>query len=416
MLDRRARGRALRLLTWIGALAALLFLARPASAYPWMIRHNYQGCVPCHADPSGSGLLTEYGRAMGENIMRSRYGKPTTEEPSSVARFLFGVPTPDWLLLGGSVRNAVAITKSPGAPLDTRFLQMEAALKAQLTFGRFRANGSLGYMSKGAKPTQITTRPEHNLTSREHWLGVDLGEDKQFLLRAGRINIPFGIRNSEHELFTRSSRVTRTNINESQQHGVAFGYNGESVRGEIMALLGNYQLNPDAYRERGYAGFIELSVAPWVSVGASSMVTYAKADYLDPVHSPNTIRQVHGVFTRMAPKEPLVIMAEANALFTTTDRSAISTGGTSGGFVGMLQLDYEPVQGLHLIGTGESLVQTGVVTSPTSPGVTAKSFAGWASALWFFAPHADVRFDFVAYSLMDGPVSYYLLPQLHVYL
>ena len=118
----------------------------------------------------------------------------------------------------------------------------------------------------------------------------------------------------------------------------------------------------------------------------------------------------------MAPKEPLVIMAEANALFTTTDRSAISTGGTSGGFVGMLQLDYEPVQGLHLIGTGESLVQTGVVTSPTSPGVTAKSFAGWASALWFFAPHADVRFDFVAYSLMDGPVSYYLLPQLHVYL
>jgi hypothetical protein len=415
MFDRRARGRALRLLSWIGVLFALLFVARPASAYPWMIRHSYQGCVPCHSDPSGVGILTEYGRAMGENVLRTRYGKPPPDEAPVYSRFLFGVPTPEWLLLGGSVRNAVQMTKSSGAPFSTRFLQMEASLKAQITVSRFRAYGNLGYQ-KTAMPAQLTHRLEHNLVSREHWLGVDLGEDKQFLLRAGRINIPFGIRNDEHELFTRSSRVTRTNINESQQHGIAFAWNGEKTRGEVMALLGNYQLNPDQFRERGYAGYVEFKAAEWAGVGVSSMLTYAKADYVDPLHSANTIRQVHGAFARLGPKEWVAILAEADALITTTSGNAISTGGTSPGFVSTVQVDFEPTQGVHLIATGETWIQSGVVLSPTSPGITAKSFAGWLSAQWFFAPHADVRFDFVAASLMDGPVSFYLLPQFHVYL
>ena len=39
---------------------------------------------------------------------------------------------------------------------------------------------------------------------------------------------------------------------------------------EVMALLGNYQLNPDQYRERGYAGFVEFKAAEWAGVGVSS--------------------------------------------------------------------------------------------------------------------------------------------------
>jgi len=423
MLDRRARGRALRLLSWIGVLLALLSFARPASAYPWMIRHKYNGCTPCHADPSGAGLLTEYGRSIGDSALRSRYGVPSPDEPPVYARFLWGVPTPDWLLLGGSVRNGYAAKKQVGGgggpwvtDPKTQFLQMEADLKAQVTIKRFRAYGSLGYQWHDVgRPAQITTRTDNNLVSREHWIGVDLDEDRTMLLRAGRIDIPFGIRNDEHELFTRSTKVTRTNINESQQHGVAFSYNGQSVRGEIMALLGNYQLNPDAYRERGYAGFIEWAAHERAALGASSMVTYAKQDFV--YGTPDTIRQVHGIFARVVPAEPLVILAELDALITKTGAvPGFQTAGTSGGFASTVQVDVEPTQGLHLIATGEAMVQSGVVMSPNAPGVTAKSFAGWASALWFFAPHADIRFDFVAYSVLDGPLSIYLLPQLHVYL
>jgi hypothetical protein len=419
MLDRRTRSRALRLLSWVGVLAALLFMARPASAYPWMIRHKYNGCTPCHTDPSGAGLLTEYGRSIGDSALRTRYGVPNPDEPPVYSRFLFGVPTPDWLLLGGSVRNAVQLTEALGsssAGFNTRFLQMEASLKAQVTLKRFRAYGSLGFQhDPSAQTAQLTSRADNNLVSREHWVGVDLDEDRTMLLRAGRIAIPFGIRSENHELLTRSTRVTRTNINESQQHGVAFSYNGQSVRGEVMALLGNYQLNPDAFRERGYAGFLEWAANEKAALGLSSMVTYAKQDYLNS--TPDTIRQVHGLFGRLVPSEPVVIMAEFDALITKTGAVPnFQTAGTSGGFVTTVQADIEPTQGLHLIATGEAMVQSGVVTAPNAPGVTAKTFAGWASVLWFFAPHADLRFDFVAYSLMDGPVNIYLLPQLHLFL
>src|SRR5262249_2391129 len=164
---------------------------------PWMIRHQYQGCVPCHADPSGAGLLTDYGRAMGENVLRTRYGSKAPDEMPVYARFAFGVPLPDWLILGGSFRNAFQFNKLPGTdpmtgkpyPFTTKFLEMEADLKAQITISRFRAYGSIGYMREGAATTQITSHVNDpscgaftsplcvgNLVSREHWLGVDLGE------------------------------------------------------------------------------------------------------------------------------------------------------------------------------------------------------------------------------------------------
>jgi hypothetical protein len=401
-------------------LAAMMLTSRAASAYPWMIRHQYQGCVPCHADPSGAGLLTEYGRAMGENVMRTRYGSPPPDEPPIYARFAFGVPLPEWLLLGGSFRNGVQFLKpGPGVPWSKTFLEMEADLKAQVTVSRFRAYGSLGYMHQLASPTQITTRNMDNLVSREHWLGVDLGDDKQFLLRAGRIDVPFGIRIDEHDMMVRNSAVTNTNINESQQHGVAFSYTGEKVRGEIMAILGNYQINPDAYRERGYSAFLEVNVAESKSVGVSSKVTYAALGNTPGFYqAPNIIRQFHGVFARLAPVEPLVLLIEADATIYTFGKNSTSTAGTSPGFVAMVQADVEPTQGLHLIASGETWILGNYVPDATSLPGTVANFGGWFGALWFLAPHADIRFDFVVESMpIAGPgIQYYLLPQFHVYL
>ena len=52
-----------RLLRWALGLAfglALTTFSSSARAYPWMIRHGYTGCTPCHTDPSGgAGALTE---------------------------------------------------------------------------------------------------------------------------------------------------------------------------------------------------------------------------------------------------------------------------------------------------------------------------------------------------------------------
>src|SRR5467141_1255282 len=95
--------------------AACWVPATPAHAYAWMIRHGYTGCATCHMDPSGEGVLTQYGRAQGDLLLQSHYGaSPTEAAPSS--NFLWNaVKTPDWLLGGGGVRAMELATRVASA-------------------------------------------------------------------------------------------------------------------------------------------------------------------------------------------------------------------------------------------------------------------------------------------------------------
>ena len=47
-----------RLLFAVLPLALVLLAPARAEAYTWMIRHAYNGCGVCHADPSGGEVLT----------------------------------------------------------------------------------------------------------------------------------------------------------------------------------------------------------------------------------------------------------------------------------------------------------------------------------------------------------------------
>ncbi len=147
----------------------LLLAARSAAAYPWMIRHEYTGCIQCHVDPDGGGLLTEYGRAQGETLLRMQYSsKGPDEEPGRVKDFLWGLfKTPDWLLLGGSVRPAVLAVKTAGEPIDTTVLFMEADFRAGIKYGGWRASASVGAISTSGSLASIVGP----VVSREHWAG-----------------------------------------------------------------------------------------------------------------------------------------------------------------------------------------------------------------------------------------------------
>ncbi len=380
-------------------------MAPRAQAYPWMIRHGYTGCVACHADPSGGGLLTPYGRAQSELLMSSRYGHAPAEEEEA-SRFsgpLFGVVTPpDALLVGGWLRSGYIWNTADGKLVDRRFLLMRADLGAQVKVGHFRANGTLGIASAGSRAQSqqaslSSSADGANLISREHWLGVDLADDT-VLLRAGRLNLPFGLRNIEHTSWVRSE--TRTDYNQGQQHGVAVAYNSAAFRTEGMLIAGNYQLHPDAYRERGLTGFAELALGEHNAVGASVLVTRANADVAT---SKETFRQAHGVFARLSFWRPLVFLAEADALVTST-----SGAGTAVGYTGLLQADYEVVRGVHLALTGEGLRR------PKSGAVG--GVGGWATVSWFFLPHFDARLDVVRRSGLGAPDTMTYLAQLQGYL
>jgi hypothetical protein len=408
--------------TLLAGLAALtlLLVSSEAHAYAWMIRHDYAACTQCHADPSGGGLLTPYGRAQGEILLRTPYtARAEDEEPGKIGNFMFGAfDLPEWLLLGADVRGMQLQSKTslpdplPNPAKISRFILMQADLEGQATFGRFRANGSIGYAYDGALGASLTRGQDKTgrAVSRVHWVGLDLGEDKEFLLRAGRMNLPFGLRQIEHTMFVRTA--TRTDINAAQDHGVAIAYNGTGLRAELMGIAGNFQLRPDDYRERGYAGYIEYAPYEKLAVGASSLIVHADAGLGDPVPSAPVWRHAHGLFGRFTPIKQLVLLAESDLLLVSQPPSAANSHRSQFGSANLLQADVEPYQGVHLIVAGEIFDQELARNRAT--------WEWWAGAQWFFAPHADIRFDAVyqttPISSTDSAGTVSLLAQFHAYL
>lgn len=419
------------------AAAVCLFLSFEASAqaFPWMIKHDYKVCNVCHADPSGAGLLTQYGRGMEETLVRSYYKKHTgDEDPGKTGNFMFGAfDLPEWLLLQADGRSLMyfdsAAENVPAGglkpsrnPFETgsnpHFYLMQANAAAQITVSRFRASGDLGLGVPGDSEAASITRGQNNyrLTSRQHWLGLDLGSDNQFLLRAGRMQVPFGLRIIEHTSPVRA--LTRTNINTDQQYGLALAYTGEKLRGEIMAIAGNFQVRPDDYRERGGAGYAEYAVGETAAVGLSALITHAD---LDLSLQSALWRHAYGLFGRWSPVKPLVLMAESDLLAFSqpppgVGQAAINTFGNAS----MLAVDLEPIQGVHFTPSAHlAYVNTRLSVSDYgsgstfAPGLTA---SGWASLTWFFLPHMDFRIDGIFESPAGGKFHTLLLGQLHILL
>jgi hypothetical protein len=355
---------------------------------------------------------TEGETAGGEEAAASESSPPAApeEKTTDISPFMFGLfELPDWLLLGGSYRH-MNIIMPDGEP-KFRTFPMMMDLYGQAQFGDFKIGGSIGGArvaagSPYARSAQLTTNQgkEWNLISRTHYVGYDIGS--ALSLRVGRLNLPFGIRIPEHVMWIRAA--TRTDRESAQQHGVSFHYVSDNWRAELMGIAGNYQVNPDKFRERGYSGFFEYFVSPKAAVGVSSLVASSSTDPITRAEA-KTTRQVHGAMARAAMGEKVVLLAEFDGLFTS--RRDI-------GYVGFTQLDTEPLGGLHVLLTGEILDQghpkqiVGMPYVARSAGEGKPKVGGWLSVAWFVYSHFDVRFDAIKRTGED--VS--LLAQLHVYL
>jgi hypothetical protein len=374
-----------------------LLLVPEADAYPFMIRHGYTGCAQCHVDPSGGGALTDYGRAQAVLLLSTQW-KEHTEDIGTAQDFLFGaVALPDWLTLQYNARSLVI-----PEPSNFRWIVMQSDLRAAVDVGPILAYASAGYANTGAEGAWVTsnTGPGGNLVSREYWIGVQPA--KGLTIRGGRMALPFGIRSEEHELKAR--QLTRTDINDSQQVGVDVVYQGKGIRAEAMGILGNYQVSPDEYRERGYSALVAYAPSKNSEVGVSSLVTKAA---LDVETREDRVRQAHGVFGRYAPFHALVLMGEQDLLLHYSAASADTVG-----FTGFVQADVEVTQGVHLRGTADYCDTNFADTDPIL-------LTGWATAQWFFTAHADVRIDGL-YGTLDcvpGVVAQPMgLAQLHFFL
>jgi hypothetical protein len=163
----------------------------------------------------------------------------------------------------------------------------------------------------------------------------------------------------------------------SQQYGVALAVSKENFRGELMGIAGNFEIQEDAFRERGYCGYFEYAPTTTLAAGVSSMFTRATRDIVFGV---TDYRYSNGPFVRYAPWQPLVLLAEMDSVY-----QSLTWNGHRGGYAGFAQADYEPTQGLHLMLTSE-IMNSGTSGEPPS-------YDGWVSAVWFLLPHVDLRFD-----------------------
>jgi hypothetical protein len=354
-----------------------------ASAYPTLVKHHYASCASCHVDPSGGGVLTAYGSTQNAQLLESRYGPPPAEEGEAPRKFLGFVPLPDWGRLAFSFRGGGFYTQTHNPAVGTppspviRPIQMATDLRGALVIERFRASASLGFALRRAEPASQTPTVdggENNIVSREHWIGMTFLDDA-LLVRGGRIPLPFGVRSAEHTLWVRA--LTRTDLNDQQQHGVAAAYNTDGFRAELMAIAGNFQIRPDVYRERGYSGFAEWAITEELAAGISSLIATSRRDLSGVEVSP--VRQAHGVFARLGLGEQWVLLAEADALLSSAEAVPLSPG-----YAAWMQVDWEPVRGLHGIASLEA-ADTGSVGG--------SSLGAWLGVSWFATHGVELRLD-----------------------
>jgi hypothetical protein len=405
---------ALRTVVFLLALAGVSFTSGNAHAYAWMIRHGFAECGGCHVDPMGGETLTGMGRVTGETLLASQYGAPT---PNDAAMFLYGIPEPDNIRLGGSFRALNIYDFDTNNP---RVFPMQMDFYGAAFIGNFIIAGSIGV-------SRASNRYEHSSkakifgdiedegfigVSRNHWLGYRFSD--QLMLRAGRINLPFGIRTPDHTMWVRAE--TLTDRESDQQDGLALAYTDHQLRGELMGSAGNFQMGRE-FRAYGYSGYLEYSFDTNLALGVSSMLLWAQKEPLTvrdniTTYQREVLRHANGLTARYVPFEELVILAEADVIKKT---------GSGIGYVGMGTADLEPVQGLHFALTGEVLnrgkpdpeaFDGDLERQVEGPGRGDTRLGLWGTINWFLLPHLDLRIDLVTRQRR----ATMLQTQLHFYL
>ena len=380
--------------------------SKPCQAYPWMIRHDYTGCATCHTDPSGGFLLTAYGRAQTQTLL-STFGKgPEGNEVDGRSQLLWGAVTPpDWVNVGAALRYLYLYNKPSSGSAMTRSILMQTDLRAVINVGAFEAAGSIGYAHEGGQGAWITRRNQgDNLVSREFWLGYNFDDEHNTKVRAGRMYLPYGLRVIDHTLFVRNA--TRTDLDSQQQYGVSIFHGADDYRFEVMAVLGNYQLRPDQYRERGYSAYVEYAAAARMGIGMSSLLTY-QGESSSPSVTGAAIRGAHGPFVRWAPSSSVALMSEWDLLH----EGSTSGGNPVMGVAGLVQADWEVYRGVHAVVTPELFL------SDFQTGSDSLSYRGWVTGAWFPYPHLDFRLDGIygSESMAGSRMNYVMaLGQAHV--
>jgi len=306
---------------------------RGAEAYPqFQFSSGTERCADCHFAPAGGGLINMWGRNEAGDTLSTFGGN---------GGFLHGLWTPpNWLALGGDLRNAFIRNDVGGAasPEYAVFPMMaELYLRGEIpdtglslyVAGGYRGNVRSGETGAGNLEAFI---------SREHYVMWKKASAKAApYVRLGRFYAPFGLRLVEHIDYVR--RYNRYNLYE-ETYNLSGGYLDKDWEVHVTALTSP----PDSFPKSlgasgthgsGAAAYGEKRFLSMAALGLQSRFTS---------NEEQTFWQWGGIGKLWIEKAKLLFMGELDV----GHRAVKFGGGSATQLVSYLGATLVPLQGLFV--------------------------------------------------------------------
>jgi hypothetical protein len=241
------------------ATAAVLFivglLGRPAHAYPQFVFKGNGDCASCHHSPTGGGFPNRWGResldvSFGQDWEAGPVNQDLTYDPANPGDFAID--------LGADIRIVPLFGSDGDGSLGPTLIPMLTEIGGAVSFGRLIAYGGVTANKVYGEP------PSYVIASREHWLGYRAASGVD--VRAGRLVLPFGIRQPDHTQYVRED----FGFDKWQQsYGVELDIRREGWSLFANAFAGDLSQVPEERQERGIVLTPVLDVIGGAAVGIS---------------------------------------------------------------------------------------------------------------------------------------------------
>ena len=338
MNERLRQGSMIRALLSMAFGSQLLLLSTTALAYPQFVAHTYTTCASCHYSPTGGGMPNAYGVA----TLQTQFGAADDYEPWFAKGAASGYNDSGAAELqfdsGADIRMLGLVgTDSEDTTTGPLFFPMLMELIGVAAYG-----DSLAYASVTARKGAPGSPLPMYVFSREHWLKYPLNDESS--VRAGRIVLPFGIRQPDHTQYVREDFGFDK---WDQSYALEFDRITENYAYSVAAFAGDLTDQPSMRQDRGLALTMQYLVPAQAAVGLSLLGSISDA----------TQRRAASVFTRWTPWEKAYVLAEL-AVQTSTARQGNSAGeAISGIFSG-------PDAGARTLSTSAGYLRAGYFVMP----------------------------------------------------
>lgn len=203
----------MRVPIFVVVVAAVVMAWSPAEAIPRFAARNGNECIQCHISPSGGGVRNAYGRNVFERTWLPRSAKPKADDfvlkpkgegdgagdadDADDDPVVFDPEINQWMVLGGDLRAAYLFIRpdqgrTPGADpeITSSFFLMQADLYHAMTLNEHVTT-----------VLDVGAYSGFEAWALFHWKREPSAYD--LMLKVGHFMPAFGIREVEHQLYTR---------------------------------------------------------------------------------------------------------------------------------------------------------------------------------------------------------------------